>query len=99
VESAVLQLRPEATREVLRRGGPTEWEAELEDIGRIRCSTFSDYRGLGAIFQLVSVRPQSAEQLGLSPEIQALASETEGLVLVAARAATVGRRSSPRWWI
>ena len=94
----MLQLRPEATREVLRRGGPTEWEAELEDIGRIRCSTFSDYRGLGAIFQLVSVRPQSAEQLGLSPEIQALASE-EGLVLVAARAATVGRRSSPRWWI
>lgn len=83
VESAVLQLMPEATREALRRGGPTEWESELEDIGRIRCSTFSDYRGLGAIFQLVSVRPQSAEQLGLSPEIQALASETEGLVLVA----------------
>ena len=82
VESAVLELMPETTRDALRRGEPTEWVSELTDIGRVRCSTFRDYRGPGAIFQLISVRPMTADQLGLSPEMQALAGETEGLVLV-----------------
>ena len=83
VESAVLELMPETTRDALRRGDPTEWVSELAEIGRVRCSTFRDYRGPGAIFQLNSFRPVGAEQLGLAPEIQALATETEGLVLVA----------------
>jgi twitching motility protein PilT len=83
VESAVLELMPDTAREALRRGDPTEWVSELADIGRVRCSTFRDYGGPGAIFQLNSFRPVGAEQLGLAPEIQALATETEGLVLVA----------------
>ncbi len=83
VEAAVLELMPETMRDALKRGDPTEWVSELAEIGRVRCSTFRDYRGPGAIFQLSSFRPVSAEQLGLNPEIQALATETEGLVLVA----------------
>ncbi|HUE88722.1 MAG TPA: ATPase, T2SS/T4P/T4SS family [Vicinamibacterales bacterium] len=83
VESAVLELMPETAREALRRGDPTEWVSELADIGRVRCSTFRDYRGPGVNFQLISVRPLTAEQLGLTPKIQALATETEGLILVA----------------
>lgn len=83
VESAVLELMPEATRDALRRGDPTEWVSDLADIGRVRCSTFRDYRGPGALFQLIAVRPVSAEQLGLGREIQALANEAEGLVVVA----------------
>ena len=83
VEAAVLELMPETMRDAVRRGDPTEWVSELAEIGRVRCSTFRDYRGPGAIFQLSSFRPASAEQLGLNPEIQALATETEGLVLVA----------------
>lgn len=83
VESAVLELMPDATREALRRGEPIEWVAEFAEVGRVQCSTFRDYRGPGAIFQLISVRPLSAEQLELSPEMQALCTEAEGLVLVA----------------
>ena len=83
VEAAVLELMPETMHDASRRGDPTEWVSELAEIGRVRCSTFRDYRGPGAIFQLSSFRPVSAAQLGLNPEIQALATETEGLVLVA----------------
>lgn len=83
VEAAVLELMPEAAREVMRRGEPTEWEAEIADIGPVRCATFRDHRGPGAIFQLISMRPTSAEALGLAAEVRAMATEVEGLVLVA----------------
>lgn len=83
VESAVLELMPENARDALRRGEPTEWVCDLADIGRIRCTTFRDYRGPGALFQMISARAASAEQLGLSREIQALSTETEGLIIVA----------------
>lgn len=83
VEAALLELMPEGTRDALRRGEPTEWVADLAEIGRVRGTTFCDYRGPGAIFQMISARAASAEQLGLSREIQALATETDGVVLVA----------------
>jgi twitching motility protein PilT len=83
VESAVMELIPESARDALRRGAPTEWVSDLEDIGRIRCTTYRDYRGPGALFQMISARAASAEQLGLSREIQALSTESEGLVVVA----------------
>jgi twitching motility protein PilT len=84
VESAALELMPEAMRAAFRSGEPTEWVAEPGGIGPVRCSTFRDHRGPGAIFQLVSRRPVGAEHLGLTPEIIALATEADGHVLVAA---------------
>lgn len=83
VESLLLDLAPERTREALRKGEGTEWMAEVEDVGRIRCQSFRDHRGPGGIFRMISARPTSAEQLGLSREIQALCAEPEGLILVA----------------
>lgn len=81
IENAVRQLFPEKPD-----GAQPDAEDPVLDIpgvGRVRCSTFRDVRGPGAIFQFVWVRPQTAEQLGLSAEIQALATETEGLVVLA----------------
>src|SRR4029077_3418369 len=53
------------------------------DVGRVRCLSFRDHRGPGGVFRMMPVRTITAEQLGLSREIQALAIEPEGLVLVA----------------
>jgi twitching motility protein PilT len=83
VESLLIDLMPERNREALRSGVSTEWICDVTDVGRVRCMTFRDHRGAGGIFRMMPVRAISADQLGLSREIQALAAEPEGLVLVA----------------
>jgi twitching motility protein PilT len=88
VISLLLTLMPDRSHEALRTGATTEWICDIEDIGRVRCMSFSDHRGPGGVFRLMPVRSVSADHLGLPREIQSLASEPEGLVLIA------GSRSS-----
>jgi twitching motility protein PilT len=78
VEAAVLELAPDGIRDK----ESAEWTRDLQDIGRVRITTFRDYRGPGALLRMISARATSAEQLGLVREIQALATEPEGLVIV-----------------
>jgi twitching motility protein PilT len=81
IESLLLGVSAERAHDTPQNGS-TEWVWDLADLGSVRCSTFRDHRGPGAVFRIVAVRPQSAAQLGLSREIQALVGEAEGLVLV-----------------
>ena len=83
VESAILEIAPESGQESIGKGEPTEWLAEFEGVGRIRCTTFHDHRGPGVLLRMIATRAATAEQLGLSPELQALATEAQGIVLVA----------------
>ena len=52
-------------------------------MGRFRCHGFRDDRGPGGTFRLITMRPASADHLGLPKDIQALGAESQGLVLVA----------------
>lgn len=83
VGSLILDLAPERNREALRSGVGTEWIVDVADVGRVRCMSFRDHRGPGGIFRMIPARAISAEQLGLSREIQALCAEPEGLILIA----------------
>jgi twitching motility protein PilT len=83
VETLILDMIPERNREALRHQAGTEWICDVADVGRIRCVTFRDHRGAGGIFHMIPARAISAEQLGLSREIQGLCAEADGLVLVA----------------
>jgi twitching motility protein PilT len=83
VESLLMTLMPERNAEALRSGSATEWIIDLPELGRVRCMSFRDHRGPGGVFRMMPVRAVSAEQLALSREIQALAMEPEGLVIVA----------------
>ena len=83
VETLILDMIPERNREALRSQAGTEWICDVPDVGRIRCVTFHDHRGAGGIFHMIPARAISAEQLGLSREIQGLCAEADGLVLVA----------------
>ena len=80
VEGLMLEVLPERQDESLPTGG--EWIADVKDVGRVRCLSFRDHRGPGAIVRMIPARVASADQLGLSREIQALCSEPEGLVIV-----------------
>ena len=83
VESLLLTLMPERSHEALRTGAATEWICDVEGVGRVRCMSFRDHRGPGGVFRLMPTRSVSAEQLGLPQQVQSLAIEPEGLVLVA----------------
>ena len=82
VESLLLTLMPERSAEALRNGVSGEWVAQFADLGRVRCLGFRDHRGPGGVFRIMPQRAITTEQLGLSREIQALASESEGLIVV-----------------
>ena len=83
VESLLLTLVPERAEEALRTGVATEWISDVEGVGRVRCMSFRDHRGPGGVFRMMPGRAVSSEQLGLSREIQSLAMQKEGLLLVA----------------
>jgi twitching motility protein PilT len=83
VESLLLTLVPDRNHEALRSGVATEWISDVDGVGRVRCLSFRDHRGPGGVFRMMPVRAVSAEQLGLSSEVQSLALEAGGLVLVA----------------
>jgi twitching motility protein PilT len=84
VEGAILEIAPESGRESIGRGEPSEWVAEFTDIGRIRCTTVVDHRGPGVLVRMIATRAATAEQLGLTREVQAMATEPQGIVVVAA---------------
>jgi twitching motility protein PilT len=83
VETLLLGVMPERTHEALRTGERTEWISDVPDVGRVRCVSFWDHRGAGGIFRILTSRVVTAEQLGLTREVQALALQPEGLVLIA----------------
>jgi twitching motility protein PilT len=80
VESLILEVSPERSDDAPAADG--EWICDVADVGRVRCLSFRDHRGPGGIFRIISGRALTAEQLGLSREIQSLCAEPEGLILV-----------------
>ena len=84
IDSLLLESAPQAMRDALRQGEACEWLIDSGEAGRVRCHCFRDYRGPGAMLEMLSARPQTAEQLALPSDARALASESDGLVIIAA---------------
>ncbi len=82
VDRLVLELAPPRRRDTLQNG-PLEWLCDIPEVGRVRCLTFRDHRGPGVLFRMFPPRAISADQLALTPEVQALCQQSDGLVLVA----------------
>jgi twitching motility protein PilT len=61
---------------------------DVHEVGRVRCLGFRDHSGPGGVFRMLPARAVTADQLGLTREVQALMNEPDGLVLV------VGPRAS-----
>jgi twitching motility protein PilT len=83
VASLLAGFAPEPAREALDKGPGAEWTTEVPEVGRLRCMGFRDHRGPGAVFRLITPRPATVDELGLSREVQALCAERDGLIVVA----------------
>jgi twitching motility protein PilT len=65
-----------------RESNDTDWAYELEGLARFRCNAGRDRRGPMAVFRTIPGRVMTADEMGLSREVQNLCYLTKGLVLV-----------------
>ena len=78
---AILRRAPETTASA--DPDHREWFWDFPALGRVRCASYRDTRGLGLVLRVVPTTAPTARQVGLSKEIEALVARHEGLVLLA----------------
>jgi twitching motility protein PilT len=66
----------------LREGGDTDWAYEIPGVARFRCNAGRDRFGPMAVFRVIPNRIRTADEMGLSREVQNLCYLTRGLVVV-----------------
>jgi twitching motility protein PilT len=65
-----------------RDGGDTDWAYEISGLARFRCNAGRDRHGPIAVFRVIPTTVLSADDMGLSREVQNLCYLTKGLVVV-----------------
>jgi twitching motility protein PilT len=63
-------------------GGDTDWAYEMEGLARFRCNAARDRHGPLAVFRIIPTSVRTADEMGLSREVQNLCYLTKGLVVV-----------------
>jgi twitching motility protein PilT len=81
VEAMLLSLMTQRENESLRRGLPIEGVGEIDGVGRVRWTTYRDQHGPGGVIRMPP-RAASLAQRELPEEVQSLALESQGLVLI-----------------
>jgi twitching motility protein PilT len=78
----LLTAAPDDESGRLRSGLAAEWTTDVDGVGRVRCTTFRDHRGPGAVFRVMPAPATSTGRLGIPREVEPLALEPGGLVLL-----------------
>ncbi|WP_291161590.1 type IV pilus twitching motility protein PilT [Gemmatimonas sp. UBA7669] len=60
----------------------TDFAYEIEGLSRFRVNVLRDRYGIAAVMRTIASTTVTVEQMGISPEVQALCNLTKGLVLV-----------------
>jgi len=65
-----------------REAGDTDWAYEIDGLARFRCNAGRDRFGPMAVFRVIPNKIRTADEMGLSREVQNLCYLTKGLVVV-----------------
>jgi twitching motility protein PilT len=65
-----------------REIGDTDWAYEIPELARFRCNAGRDRHGPIAVFRVIPTTVRTADEMGLSREVQNLCYLTKGLVVV-----------------
>jgi twitching motility protein PilT len=65
-----------------RESGDTDWAYEIDGLARFRCNAGRDRHGPIAVFRVIPTIVRTADEMGLSREVQNLCYLTKGLVVV-----------------
>ena len=82
VEGLILSIMSGSDQQAFRDTGDMDWAYEIAGLARFRCNAALERNGPMAVFRVIPSKILTAEELGLSPEIQRLCYLTKGLVLV-----------------
>ncbi len=82
LEVMLLAIMPERNRVEWQESGDTDFAYEIGGLARFRVNAARDRKGPIAVFRVIPAQIVTAEQLGLSKEVQQLCYLTKGLVVV-----------------
>jgi twitching motility protein PilT len=82
LERMLLGIMPDRNRREFEETNDTDLAYELPDLARFRVNVFRDRHGIGSVIRAISSRVVTAEEMGITPEVQRLCDLTKGLVLV-----------------
>ena len=82
LEQMLMSIMPERNKKEFRETHDTDYAYEIEGVARFRANASRERKGAAAVFRVIPATVVTAEQLGLSQEIQNLCYLTKGLVLV-----------------
>ena len=82
IENIVFSIMPERNKSEFAETNDTDFAYEMLGLARFRANALRDRNGMAAVFRVIPEEILTADQLGLSPEVQKLCFLTKGLVLV-----------------
>ena len=82
MESLLNSIMPERNIREFRDSNDTDFAYEIAGVARFRANVLRDRKGVAAVFRVIPSTIVTAEQLGISQEVQNLCYLTKGLVLV-----------------
>lgn len=82
IEAMLRSVMPQRNRDEFAASNDTDFAYEIPDCARFRCNALRERRGAAAVFRVIPAYIVTAEELGLSEEVQRLCYLTKGLVLV-----------------
>ncbi|HZN98451.1 MAG TPA: type IV pilus twitching motility protein PilT [Gemmatimonadales bacterium] len=82
LESMLLSIMAAKELGEFREGGDTDWAYEIEGLARFRCNAGRDRFGAIGVFRVIPNQIRTADEMGLSREVQNLCYLTKGLVVV-----------------
>jgi twitching motility protein PilT len=75
-------IMPDRNKKEFEERADTDFAYEIEGVARYRANVLKDRKGIAAVFRVIPTTIVTADQLGISPEVQKLCYLTKGLVLV-----------------
>ena len=82
LEKMLLSIMTQKETGEFRETGDTDWAYEIDGFARFRCNAGRDRHGAIAVFRVIPATVRSADEMGLSREVQNLCYLTKGLVVV-----------------
>jgi twitching motility protein PilT len=82
LERMLTSIMPDRNRVEFGEQNDTDLAYELADVARFRVNVFRDRHGVGSVIRAIPSRVVTADEMGITPEVQRLCDLAKGLVLV-----------------